>query len=546
MKHLMRYALKYKQYPIVMGIICALLAVIVVVQNVTIAKVLDKMLIQNSHHYRISTLLMILLAALLLRAVLNMSNQWMGTELAYKVKGTLRRRMVDHHTKQPVGAQMSVMTESIDGITPFYQDYLPQVFKAVLVPVVIIIAMCFIHLNTAIIMMVTAPFIPVFYIIFGLKTRDESKEQMTYLTQFSQRFLNLAQGLVTLKLFNRSKQAEQAIYQESTRFRDLTMNILRSAFLSGLLLEFISLLGIGLVALEAGLGLVLFHNLTFETAAIAIILAPEFYNSIKDLGQAFHTGKQSEGAADVVFDALDQEMDDATLTKQHVNPKQEALIQLEHVSYRYPEADRPAVKDVSFNIYEGEQIALVGPSGAGKTTLSELILQHRQPTDGYVSFQSEHLKMGVLSQQPYIFNATIKENVSMFEAVEDEKVIEVLAAVGLMEKINQLPQGIETYIGEGGEMLSGGQMRRIELSRVLLAQPELVVFDEPATGLDVWTERTIQETLNTYFKESTVIMIAHRESTIRMAQRRIYMEGGHMITDDQVISTQRDKGRDRQ
>ena len=154
--------------------------------------------------------------------------------------------------------------------------------------------------------------------------------------------------------------------------------------------------------------------------------------------------------------------------------------------------------------------------------------------------------MGVLSQQPYIFNATIKENVSMFEAVEDEKVIEVLAAVGLMEKINQLPQGIETYIGEGGEMLSGGQMRRIELSRVLFAQPELVVFDEPATGLDVWTERTIQEALNTYFKESTVIMIAHRESTIRMAQRRIYMEGGHIITDDQVISTQRDKGRDRQ
>ena len=219
---------------------------------------------------------------------------------------------------------------------------------------------------------------------------------------------------------------------------------------------------------------------------------------------------------------------------------------MEHVSYRYPEADRAAVKDVSFNIYEGEQIALVGPSGAGKTTLSELILQHRQPTAGYVSFQFEHLKMGVLSQQPYIFNATIKENVSMFEAVEDEKVIEVLAAVGLMEKINQLPQGIETYIGEGGEMLSGGQMRRIELSRVLFAQPELVVFDEPATGLDVWTERTIQEALNTYFKESTVIMIAHRESTIRMAQRRIYMEGGHIITDDQVISTQRDKGRDRQ
>lgn len=546
MKHLMHYALKFKQYPIAMGVICALLAVIVVVQNIAIAKVLDIMLMKTTQHFTIQTLLMILLAALLLRAVLNMANQWMGTELAYKVKKTLRQRLVDQHTKQPVGAQMSVMTESIDGVTPFYQDYLPQVFKAVLVPIVIIITMCFVHLNTAIIMMVTAPFIPVFYIIFGLKTRDESKEQMTYLTQFSQRFLNLARGLVTLKLFNRSKQAKQAIYQESTRFRDLTMRILRSAFLSGLLLEFISLLGIGLVALEAGLGLVLFHNLNFETAAIAIILAPEFYNSIKDLGQAFHTGKQSEGAADVVFEMLNQDADHTTVTQPEIDAKQAALIRLNHVSYRYPDADRLAVDDVHFNIYEGEQIALVGPSGAGKTTLSEIILQRRTPTSGFLAVQSEHLTMGVLSQQPYIFNATIKENVSMFEDVKDHKVIEVLEAVGMMEKINQLPQGIETYIGEGGEMLSGGQMRRIELSRVLLAQPEVVVFDEPATGLDVWTERLIQQALHTYFKDSTVIMIAHRESTIRMAQRRIYMEAGRMMAEDSVISAQRGKGRDRQ
>ena len=212
MKNLMHYALKYIHYPIIMGIICAALAVIVVVQNVTIAKVLDAMLIKQNHHIAVSVLLSILLGALLLRAVLNMMNQWIGTQLAYKVKRNLRLRMVNSRIPQPIGKQMSVMTESIDGITPFYQDYLPQVFRAIMIPLVIIITMCFIHLNTALIMLVTAPFIPVFYIIFGLKTRDESKEQMTYLTQFSQRFLNLAQGLVTLKLFNRSHQALSLIH----------------------------------------------------------------------------------------------------------------------------------------------------------------------------------------------------------------------------------------------------------------------------------------------------------------------------------------------
>ncbi len=546
MKNLMHYALKYIHYPIIMGIICAALAVIVVVQNVTIAKVLDAMLIKQNHHIAVSVLLSILLGALLLRAVLNMMNQWIGTQLAYKVKRNLRLRMVNSRIPQPIGKQMSVMTESIDGITPFYQDYLPQVFRAIMIPLVIIITMCFIHLNTALIMLVTAPFIPVFYIIFGLKTRDESKEQMTYLTQFSQRFLNLAQGLVTLKLFNRSHQATNAIYNESTRFRDLTMKILRSAFLSGLMLEFISLLGIGIVALEAGLGLVLFHSVTFETAAVAIILAPEFYNSIKDLGQAFHTGKQSEGAADVVFETLDNSNDTISERTHIINQQQAPLMRLEHVDYRYIGAKSDAVMDAHFDIYQGEHIALVGPSGAGKTTLSELILQALPPTSGSISIQSEQLRMGVLSQQPYIFNASIKDNVAMFEAVSDEQVHQVLDAVGLTDKINQLPQGIDTFIGEGGEMLSGGQMRRIELSRVLLAQPDLVVFDEPATGLDVWTERVIQEALTAYFHDRTVIMIAHRESTIRRAKRRIYMEKGRITADDNDISTQWHKGRDRQ
>ncbi|RIL39112.1 ABC transporter ATP-binding protein/permease, partial [Mammaliicoccus fleurettii] len=135
----------------------------------------------------------------------------------------------------------------IDGIVPFFNSYFPQVFKSMMIPLFIIVAMCFIHLNTALIMIVTAPFIPLFYIIFGLKKSDESKDKMTYLNQLSQQFLNKVKELITLKLFNRTAQTEQELYEESTTFRDLTMRILKSAFLSGLMLEFISMLGIGLV-----------------------------------------------------------------------------------------------------------------------------------------------------------------------------------------------------------------------------------------------------------------------------------------------------------
>lgn len=545
MKKLMFYAKKYKQIPILMGIVCAILAIVIVIQNITIAKILDVMLMKTHHDVTLSNMLILLLLVLLLRSTLNMINQLLGTQLASKVKLYLRKQMVNKRYHTPVGEQMSVMTESVDGMTPFYQDYLPQVFKAMMTPIAIIVTMFFIHINTALIMLVTAPFIPVFYILFGLKTRDESKEQMTYLTQFSQRFLNLAQGLVTLKLFNQSKKAETTIYDESTKFRDLTMKILRSAFLSGLMLEFISLLGIGLVALEAGLGLVLFHNLNFETAAIAIILAPEFYNSIKDLGQAFHTGKQSEGAADVVFETLDAKDTNKTSNKDMVDTTQQAQIRLVDVYYHYPDSERDVIRNANLEINAGDHIALVGPSGAGKTTLSQLILKLRQPIKGHVYFQSDNLSLGMLSQQPYIFNATIKENVTMFKDVSDDAVHQVLDAVGLTEKMKSLPKGIHTLIGEGGEMLSGGQMRRIELSRVLLARPEIVVFDEPTTGLDVYTERIILQALHTYFSQHTVIMIAHRQSTIQAANRRIYMENGQIISDDQTISIQKqDKGRE--
>ena len=412
-----------------------------------------------------------------------------------------------------------------------------------MIPLMIIIAMCFIHLNTALIMIVTAPFIPLFYIIFGLKTRDESKDQMTYLNQFSQRFLNVSKGLITLKLFRQTAHTKKQVYEDSTQFRDLTMRILKSAFLSSLMLEFISMLGIGLVALEAALSLVVFHNIDFKTAAIAIILAPEFYNAIKDLGQAFHTGKQSEGASDVVFEFLDSE--NTPLTNQEiVKEQQESLIKMRNVNYQYPNSPSYAIRNISLKIDKGENVAIVGPSGAGKTTLAKLLTQIVRPTSGHVSFYKCVNQIGMLSQNPYIFSASIKDNIAMFKKVDDDQILHVLEMVGLKEKVMSLKNGIHSRIGEGGEMLSGGQMRRIELSRVLLMNPDIVVFDEPTTGLDLETETVIQQVVAQHFEGVTMIMIAHRDSTIRQATRRLFIKDGYLVEDDQTISVRLEKGGD--
>ncbi|HAR4810487.1 TPA: ABC transporter ATP-binding protein/permease [Staphylococcus aureus] len=533
MKKLTTILFQYKIFPVLMFLVSTGLGILVIAQNILIADFLAKII---RHQFQgLWIVLFILLGVLLLRATVQFLNQWLGDTLAFKVKHMLRQRVIYKNNGHPIGEQMTILTENIDGLAPFYKSYLPQVFKSMMVPLIIIIAMFFIHFNTALIMLITAPFIPLFYIIFGLKTRDESKDQMTYLNQFSQRFLNIAKGLVTLKLFNRTERTEKHIYDDSTQFRTLTMRILRSAFLSGLMLEFISMLGIGLVALEATLNLVVFHNIDFKTAAIAIILAPEFYNAIKDLGQAFHTGKQSEGASDVVFEFLEQpNNNNEFLLKYEENQK--PFIQLTDISFRYDDSDRLVLNDLNLEIFKGDQIALVGPNGAGKSTLTHLIAGVYQPTIGTISINQRDLNIGILSQQPYIFSASIKENITMFKDIENNTVEEVLDEVGLLDKVQSFTQGINTIIGEGGEMLSGGQMRRIELCRLLVMKPDLVIFDEPATGLDIQTEHMIQNVLFQHFKDTTMIVIAHRDNTIRHLQRRLYIENGRLIADDRNIS----------
>nr|WP_245355880.1 ABC transporter ATP-binding protein/permease [Staphylococcus sp. GDH8C109P] len=538
-KRLTSLAMKYKIYPILMFVISTALAITVVIQNVAIAEILNAML--RNTHQDLLILLLVTLIILLARATFNTINQMIGNRMSARVKYDLRRQLILNKSTEPIGVQINTLTENIDGIVPFFNSYFPQVFKSMMIPLFIIIAMCFIHLNTALIMIVTAPFIPMFYIIFGLKTRDESKDKMTYLNQFSQQFLNKIKGLITLKLFNKTEATEQSLYEESTTFRNLTMRILRSAFLSGLMLEFISMLGIGLVALEAGLGLILFDSIDFKTAAIAIILAPEFYNAIKDLGQSFHTGKQSEGSSDVVFDLLDRQ-ERYVQSQVQTNNDQKPLIQLEHVYYKYDDTQHHALEDINLSIYDGEHIALIGKSGAGKSTLAQVIAQHFKPQYGSVIYKQQ-LKIGFLSQHPYIFNASIRDNMTMFQKIDEDKILEALDDVNLKQVINALENGIDTWIGEGGEMLSGGQMRRIELSRLLLLQPDVLIFDEPATGLDVQTEHVIQSVINKKFENTTIITIAHRENTLKNADRRIKINEG-FVESIKVIKQNAYKGGD--
>ncbi|PWZ99554.1 cysteine ABC transporter ATP-binding protein, partial [Staphylococcus pseudintermedius] len=210
-------------------------------------------------------------------------------------------------------------------------------------------------------------------------------------------------------------------------------------------------------------------------------------------------------------------------------------IQVRNLQYHYPNTTSNVLTEMHLDIFEGDRIALVGPSGAGKSTFVRLLIGELLPQEGRITYQRQDLKIGYLSQNPYIFNATIAENVAVFNDVPTEKITAALEAVQLMPVVQRFHYGIETLIGEGGEMLSGGEMRRIELARLLLLEPDFVVLDEPVAGLDSTTEQVIQQTLDRYFQHATRLTIAHRQSTIQHATRRIYLADGTIQSDDDHI-----------
>lgn len=532
MKHLYKWMGQFYIYPIFMAVICIALALSVITQNIMIGTILDRLLFDQ--HSDWMGLILILCVALLMRATFTFLNDLMGERLSHRVRTKIRHLLLTQKNKEHVASRLTTATHTLSEMLPFYRVYLPQVFKSMMIPLAIIVTMWFVHIPTALIMMITAPFIPIFYIIFGLKTRDDARDQMTFLNQFSQRFFNLTKGLVTLKIFNRTHEAVETVHRESTTFRDKTMIILKSAFLSSLMLEFISMLGIGIVALEVGLSLIVFKSINFKVAAIAVIMAPEFYNAIKDLGQAFHTGKESEGASQVIDEALQLPRYDIQRPMTQTN--QPSLIRVNDVRYSYSESRDWQLQDIHLDIYEGDHIALVGPSGAGKSTLVQLILGELTPNSGTVTYSTAHLRTGYLSQHPYIFNATIAENITMFHDIDETIIYKALEEVRLMHLIDQLKNGIDTYIGEGGEALSGGEMRRLELARLLIMNPDFLVLDEPFTGLDMETEMVIQDTLTTHFIDTTRLTVAHRQQTIQNATRRIYLKEGRIDADDTKIS----------
>ncbi|NJP38082.1 thiol reductant ABC exporter subunit CydD [Alkalicoccus luteus] len=535
---------EYKKTRLLLMTVSVLIGFTIVLQTYFIVAVVDAVFLGGSGPGDVIWLLGGAAAALLLRAALQYVNNRTGEWLAAEVKQRFRRQLLATFKKQPLqqagsqqtGRKVSTLLDAVDEIDAYFSSYYVVMMQSSLVPLILLGAIFYMNWVSGLILLVTAPFIPLVMIMIGRSTQAKSDEQLEKLQAFSGKFLDVLQGLGTLRLFGRARQQEQEVEASSLGYRDATMTVLKVAFLSSLMLEFISMLSISLVALEVGLRLVIYDQLSFFTAFFVLILAPEFFASLKEMGSAFHTGRGSMAAAERVYAELDGETEPERTGAAVLEKAPE--LSFEAISYTY-EDGRFQLGPVSETLAAGSSTAVIGKSGSGKTTLMQAAsglleadgqIKANGLEQGSYSEAGWFQKTAYVTQHPYMFAGTLRENIALGMADAPES--DLTAAVeqsGLAALIEELPNGLETVIGDGGRGLSGGEKQRVALARAFMKKPHLLFFDEPTSGLDVRTEQVLQQALEELGRTATVVTIAHRLHTIRRADKILVMEQGRVV-----------------
>ncbi|WP_306432532.1 thiol reductant ABC exporter subunit CydD [Oceanobacillus sp. J11TS1] len=544
---LKEFGKQFRTRMIWMVVISLFMAAAIVGQSYLVVSIIQQLFLENAAFSTVIPAVFLLISVLLLRTIFQYMIKGAGIKMAQTAKISIRERLLAHFTNQPMadaekgqsGQKTSLFMDTVDEIDGYFSKYLPQVMQSAGIVLVVWIVIFTQNWTSGLIILVSAPFIPIFMMIIGVKTKDKSKEQLSQLAAFSGTFLDTLQGLPTVKLFGQSVEQRNKINRDSTGFRDATMGVLKVAFTNSLALEFIAMLSIGLIALEIAIRMIIFQNLSFFTGFFVLLLAPEMFSQLKQLGSAFHSGRASMGAASRVEDVLEEETAPVHWGETPLQKKETPELRLEQASFHYEQGNFQ-LEPATVRILPNEQVAIIGKTGAGKSTLLHLLaglLPVREGSffiDGVPQEKVQKTdwfeRISYLSQHPYVFSGTVRENIMLGSQDEqsDKTIQEVAAYAGIWEWISVLPDGLDTVIGEGGRGLSGGEKQRIAIARTLLKKPQILFFDEPTTGLDIQTEHMLQKSLDALKSHATIITVAHRLHTIRSADKILLLERGQI------------------
>ena len=454
-----------------------------------------------------------------------------------RVRSRLYRCMLEAGPSGSAGEgaapQAELATTGIDGLEPYFGRFLPHLIQASLLPLLFLAAIFPSDWRSGLVLLFSAPFIPLFMILIGQGSENLNRKQWGRLSRMAAHLFDLVQGLPDLKIFGAVKREAAMVSLISREYRQATMTVLRVAFLSAFTLEFFATVGTAVVAVIVGFRL-LQGELPLYDGLFVLLIAPEFYLPLRTLGLSFHARMNGIAAAERIAPLLSLPAVTApgTLTPPDDAPR----ISLEDVTFRYG-GERGGIRNITLDFEPGTMTVLAGESGAGKSTLARLVTGLARPETGRILVNGRELsafdplawrdRMAWVPQRPYFTAGTIRENLLLGRPdAADADIAAALAAASAESFIAGLPNGLETLLGDRGAGLSGGELRRLALARALIRRAVLVVLDEPTAGLDPENELLVGEALRNLVTGRTVLVISHREELVARADRVVELAGG--------------------
>ena len=480
--------------------------------------------------------------AIIVRLLAHYIQESVANRLGSAVKATFRERALEHIFKLGVqhkerhGDVIHMLTDGLEQVDAYVARYIPQILYAIMIPLIMGIAIVDTLPIIGIILIITVPLIPFFMILIGKQADRLNKEQWERMSFLSGHFLDVLQGITTLKLFGRAKDQIKVIGRLSEEFKDSTLRVLRVAFLSALVLELVSTISTALIAVYLGLTL-LDGKISFFSAFFILLLAPEFYTPFRQLGAAFHTGMAGKTSILKYEEFMNRQPSLPIGGQSQLKGKVQA-IEIKDLTFTYADSEN-GVQHISLEAKRNSPIMLVGESGAGKSTIAHIIGGFLTAPKGSVTIDGLDLcdidiewwrqQITYVSQHPHIMKGTLRDVLSFGMNVSDEEIIEACKEVQLLDVIYRQQDGLDTVIGEGGLGLSGGERQRVALVRAFLRKGQVLILDEVTAHLDVKTEAIISSAIKRLMDNKIVIIIGHRLQTMHWASTLYVLKHGRII-----------------
>ncbi|USH01563.1 cysteine/glutathione ABC transporter permease/ATP-binding protein CydD [Grimontia kaedaensis] len=523
-----------------------------VAQAALLANILHQLIIEKTDKSELWLSFVVLGIVVCIRALCSWGKEQAGYRAGEAVRLHIRRLILDKlHTLgpatiqgRPAGTWASLILEQVEEMQDFFARYLPQMAIAVLIPFIILIAVFPLNWAAGLIFLVTAPLVPFFMALVGMGAADANRRNFRALQRLSGHFYDRLRGLSTIRLFDQAEAESNHLRIASEDFRKRTMEVLRLAFLSSAVLEFFTALSIAVTAVYFGfsyIGELSFGHygmgITLFIGIFVLVLAPEFYQPLRDLGTFYHAKAQAIGAAESIVNFLDSTPEHQASGSAKVSDE---AITIKATDLEVLSPDGAVLAGpISFEIREGQKVALVGQSGAGKTSLINAILGFL-PYRGSLSINGLELKNADLAywrkqvswvgQNPQLFHGSVKDNVCLAAPMAtDEQIQRVTKAAYANEFIQRLEKGLEHTVGDRASGLSVGQAQRIAVARALLQEGRFWVLDEPTASLDASSERLVMESLDHATKDTTTLLVSHRIDQLGECDNILVMQQGKLI-----------------